>query len=83
MSSADPTFKGLLMLILQAAHQELGGRHQDGILDFCKRVLYSLPLGKATLPVQSRLTDGSLSCSEQTSSPKCYQWEKESGYLQD
>lgn len=78
-----PYFKGLLTLILHAAHQELGGRHQDGILDFCKHVLYSLPLGKAPLPAQRRLTDGYLSCFEQTSSPKCYQWEKESGYLRD
>lgn len=46
MSSADLIFKSLLMLILHAAHQELGGRHQDGILDFCKHVLYSLPLAK-------------------------------------
>lgn len=73
MSSADTTFKGLLMLILHAAHQELGGRHQDGILDFCKHVLYSLPLGKATLLAQCRLTDGYLSCLEQMSSLKCYQ----------
>jgi len=58
MSSADPTFKGLLMLILHAAPQELGGRHQDEILDFCKHVLYSLPLGKATLPAPRRPQTG-------------------------
>lgn len=70
------------MLILHAAHQELGDRPRDGTLDFCKHVLYSLPLlGKATLPAQHRLTDRYLSCLQQTSSPKCYQWE--SGYLQD
>lgn len=75
MSSAEPTFNGLFMLILHAAHSELGGRHQDRILDFCKHVLYSLPLGKDTLTTQCHHTDGYLSCLEQTSSPKCYQWE--------
>lgn len=75
MSSADPPFKGLFMLILRAAHQELGGRHQDGGRDFCKHALYGSPW-QTTLPTKRHLPDGYLSCSAQTSSPKCYLWEK-------
>lgn len=46
MSSAAPTFKGLLMLILHAAHQELGGRHWDGMLDFVNMFFTAFPLAK-------------------------------------
>lgn len=74
MSSADPPFKGLFMLILRAAHQELGGRQQDGGRDFCKHALYGLPLGKPPSPPNTACQTGT--CSAQTSSPKCYQWEE-------
>lgn len=82
MSSAGLSFKSLFMLILHVVHQELGGRHHDGILDFCKHVLYAFPL--ANIPPSQMLSHKWVLVRPWTNViSHMLSVEKESGYMQD
>lgn len=82
MSSAGLSFKSLFMLILHAVHQELGGRHHDGILDFCKHVLYAFP--SANIPPSQMLSHKWVLVRPWTNViSHMLSVEKESGYMQD